>query len=47
MVHNGLLISDPRQQLSIRPLVELLIETLFAARVRDNAGVKTSKESKS
>ena len=47
MVHNGLLISDPRQQLSIRPLVELLIETLFAAGVRDNAGVKTSKESKS
>ena len=47
MVHNGLLITDRRQQLPIRPLVEHLIESLFAARGVDNGVVNKTREPKS
>lgn len=47
MVHNGLLAPEKNRQLPIRPLVELLIENLFAAAAGHNGGVRKSLEPQS
>ena len=40
LVHNNLLASEGSQKLALKPLVELLIDNLFAGTAGDNAAVK-------
>ena len=40
LVHNNLLASEGSQKLALKPLVELLIDNLFAVTAGDNAAVK-------
>lgn len=41
LVHNSLLAPDAPQKLALKPLVELLIDNLFAGSAGDNAAVKS------